>query len=666
MPADSRTAAPQLMHLWRRFGLLLVTGLFWAAFGAFAEGFLSSFNLFSLLRLAAIQIVIGFAQLITLSAGEMNLAVGAIGGGVGMFVGALMQLLLMPALPAVLLGIALGFLAGWLNGWLSIVTRVESFIITLASGGLFTGLMLILTRAKSFNSLPPAFVEFSRLPLFGLPVSPFVPIMLAVAAGLYFLYRNTRLGRELLAVGANRHAARMSGLRVERILLTAHGLSGALAGLAAVMMISMLGTAAPVVGTDWVLASFVAPAIGGTLLSGGEVSVFGTVLGGVLVGTVTSGLPLLEINSFWLNLFLGVVLLVAVGLDRISRGSAAGPPLAAVVRGAASKAPLGLLAVNVVGVLILIAMAPAFLSAYNLYVLARDIAVMLLVALSQMVVIAVGQMNLSVGSIGGLVVVVVGGLMARHGLSVPAAVAAGLLVGVLAGAANGLLVRWTQINSFVLTLATGYVFLGVNLGITHAVPFYKLPVGFAAFGQARVSFFPLMALVTIPVVLALAFLLKRMVLGRQILAVGGNARAAELSGLPAGRAVIVAHGISGLLAAIAAVLVTAQLGSAQPTIGATWVLPSFAGPIIGGAALAGGTAPILGTAMATALIALINNALVLLNADPYWVQFLVGAMILVAVVLGGAQIFRARRARHRPAPGAAAAAAPVMEVPPKR
>lgn len=650
---------PQIMLLWRRFGLLLVTALFWAAFGAFANGFLSSFNLFSLLRLVSIQIIIGFAQMITLSAGEMNLAVGAIGGGVGMLVGALMQLLGIPPLLAALIGILVGYLAGVFNGWLSIVTKVESFIITLATSGLFMGIMLILTKAKSFNTLPPSFAEFCRHQVLGLPISPFVPIMLAVAGLLYFLYSNTRFGRELLAIGANRHAARMSGLRVERILLSAHGLSGALAGLAAVLMISMLGTAAPVVGTDWVLASFVAPAIGGTLLSGGEVSVFGAVLGGVLVGTVTAGLPLLNIDNFWLNLFLGLVLLAAVGLDRLSRGGTASPHNAAKLSRVGAWAPLGLLIVNLIGAAVLSVATPAFLSTFNLWVLLRDVAVTLLIAMSQMVVIAIGQMNLSVGGIGGLVVVVVGGLLVKLGFSVPAAIAAGLAVGVAAGALNGWLVRWTRIHSFVLTLATGYVFLGINYGITHAVPFYRLPGGLSAFGQARLGFFPWMAPVTIVVAGALAFLLRRTVPGRQILAVGGNLRAAELSGLPVGRTIVLAHVISGLLAAIAAVLVTAQLGSAQPTVGAAWVLPSFAGPIIGGAALGGGSAPMLGTIMATVLIALINDALVLLNADPYWVQFLVGLMILVGVVVGWAPIFGRKTAR-------AATEAPVAQQPEPR
>lgn len=170
-----------------------------------------------------------------------------------------------------------------------------------------------------FSQLPDSFTGFSQLELGGLPVSPLVLVMLVVALALFFLYRNMSLGREMLAVGANRQAARMSGLSVSRIVLLTHGLSGLLATIAGMMSIAANNTASPGLGSDWVLSSFVSPAIGGTLLSGGLVSVSGTVLGGILVATISSGLLLMNVDNFWLSVFLGVVLLLAVGLDRLTR-----------------------------------------------------------------------------------------------------------------------------------------------------------------------------------------------------------------------------------------------------------------------------------------------------------------------------------------------------------
>jgi ribose transport system permease protein len=304
------------------------------------------------------------------------------------------------------------------------------------------------------------------------------------------------------------------------------------------------------------------------------------------------------------------------------------------LRSVAPGLAVGLLVIDLVGMLVLSVVTPSFLSTYNLFVTGRDLSILLLVALAQMVVLSLGQMNLSIGSIGGLVAIIESGLMVHYGVPVPIALVAGLLLGIICGVANGLLVYWTKINSFVLTLATSYIFAGINLGITHATPFYHIPGEISSFGQARLGAFPVMAAVTIVLTVALALFLYQVVLGRQLLAVGGNQLAARLSGLPVRRAVLTAHAISGFLGAVAGTMLMAQLGQGQPTIGATWILPSFAGPIIGGAALSGGSAPIIGTVLAMVLISLIDDGLVLVNADPFWVQFLIGALILGAVVLG--------------------------------
>ena len=194
----------------------------------------------------------------------------------------------------------------------------------------------------------------------------------------------------------------------------------------------------------------------------------------------------------------------------------------------------------------------------------------------------------------------------------------------------------------------------MNQGLTKGIPFYRLPEGFAHFGQARAGLFPYLAIVTLVLTVALAVFFRWLVPGRQMLAVGGNRRAAELSGLPVGRVVMGAHVLSGLLAGTAAILLTAQLGEAEPTVGQTWLLPSFAGPIIGGAALTGGTAPIFGTFLGVVLISLIDDGLILRDANPFWIQFLVGALILGAVIVGRVQLrgLRAGEALRRLRSGA--------------
>src|SRR6202165_4689 len=212
--------------------LLFVTAGFWIYFSVAAAGFTSDFNLFSLLRFAAIQITIGFAQMVALSIGDLNLAVGAIGGATGMVAGWAMQILGLPPEVAVLFALAAGTLLGFGNALLITWTRINSFIVTLATASLITGAMLILTHSDPFSRLPDSFTSFSETEVAGLPVSNLVLVMLAVGVALFFLYRNLSLGREMLAVGANRRAGEPMGQQHDAGLLRAHGLSAAVAAAA--------------------------------------------------------------------------------------------------------------------------------------------------------------------------------------------------------------------------------------------------------------------------------------------------------------------------------------------------------------------------------------------------------------------------------------------------
>lgn len=296
---------------------------------------------------------------------------------------------------------------------------------------------------------------------------------------------------------------------------------------------------------------------------------------------------------------------------------------------------------------VLTIMEPRFLTQFNFYVLLRGIAVTLIVAYAQLMVLVVGQLNLSVGATGGMVAVCTGGMMEVWGLPTLMAIALGLVLGVAAGVANGLLTTKTGINGFIITLATASAFTGVTIGLNDAKPYYNLPKQFVSFGQGRAGPFPYIAIVTIVVAVALWVLFERTLLGRQILAVGGNQRAAELSGVPVDRIIVIVFTLSALLSSLAAIILMARLGSAQPSIGSDWLLPSFAIPIVAGIALTGGTAPVINTALAAFLIALIDNGLVLTKADPYWIQFLLGAIILGAVGLNRVRAVREARLATR-------------------
>jgi ribose transport system permease protein len=261
-----------------------------------------------------------------------------------------------------------------------------------------------------------------------------------------------------------------------------------------------------------------------------------------------------------------------------------------------------------------------------------------------MVVIAIGQMNLSVGAIGGFAAISFAGLMEVFQISPVSAAAIAILIGVLAGFFNGWLIATTGISAFVITLASLSLFKGINLGITSAQPFYAVPEMVKSFGSdSMLVIVPLPVIPTIIVSVALRLLLTRIPLGRNILAVGANPSAVILSGVSLKWTVISAHVISGALAALAGIMAVARLQIGQPTIGDDWLLLSFAAPVIGGAVLAGGHVSVGATLWGVVLVAIITQALVLFQIDPYLVQAVLGALILWAV---GSNRLRETRARR--------------------
>jgi len=295
---------------------------------------------------------------------------------------------------------------------------------------------------------------------------------------------------------------------------------------------------------------------------------------------------------------------------------------------------LGLAVIAVLGFIIMASLRPAFLTPFNLFVLLSTFALAALIALGQMITLAVGQLNLSLGSIGGLVAVSFAGMMDVWHWSAAPSFVAGLALGALAGALNGILIAQFQLSAFIVTLATLAMFKGLNLALTKAQPFYDIDKIVSTFGNASlIGPIPAVLIPTVIATAVVAYILYRLPAGRQILAVGGNSSASELSGISIKRAIVTAHVMSGVLAGLAGMVAVARLQLGQPTIGEDWLISSFAAPVIGGVALTGGHVSIVGTLLAVVIVALITQGLVLFTIDPFYVQLVLGGLILLAVGL---------------------------------
>ncbi|MGX1908204.1 ABC transporter permease [Streptomyces phaeochromogenes] len=326
-------AASHRMPFWvnQRLGLLvLVIGLS-VLFGVLRPAFLDQrLVLFPLLRDVATLTVVALAQMVALSVGHMNLAVGRMAAFGAMFAGLGYDRLGLPMPVGLLLCLAAGAAIGAVTGWLIARTGVSSFVVTLAMDFALLGLVSLLysalTEDAAFTTRPSGIDELRSYSLAdicaghicGSPAVPQIAQFTVLAMlGLGFLYGCTRIGRELLLTGANPAAAELSGIPTGRRVVLAHTLSGLLAALAGFMAAAGTGTFRASIGNDFMLPSFLGAVLGGTLLTGGVVSVLGTLLGTALVGVIRKGLDLLGVGLESLNIYLGCVLLLALSADRI-------------------------------------------------------------------------------------------------------------------------------------------------------------------------------------------------------------------------------------------------------------------------------------------------------------------------------------------------------------
>lgn len=250
--------------------------------------------------------------------------------------------------------------------------------------------------------------------------------------------------------------------------------------------------------------------------------------------------------------------------------------------------------------------------------------------------IIVGGVDLSVGSVMALAGLVCA-LALREGAPLILAVALGALSGAMVGLVNGALVGRFGLPPFIVTLGTMGVARGITLGLTGGAPVRDLPPSFRALGQGELALgplaLPLPALWMLLLAALVSLILHQTVLGRYIYTVGGDERALRFAGVPAGRVKLLAYTLSGLLAAIGGIVMTAKLGVAAPMAALGYELDIIAAAVIGGASLFGGEGTVSGIILGTVLMQTARNGLVLLGLPTFWQWLTIGAMILLVIVL---------------------------------
>lgn len=297
------------------FGLFVAALVLFAVLSIFSGSFLTSFNMYTIGRTLSLYAFIGLSQAIVLVVGDMNLSVGAIGGLATITAGYLIDIRHVPGTLAIIAALIVGIVCGTLNGLITTKFGINAFIVTLATSFIFTGINFGFTQGFSFVNIPLSFTFIGKGKVFGIPLLFIFAVLCLIILLLFF--RFTIAGRRLLAVGENSEAAKFSGINTDKIKLLSHMLSGFIAALAAVLYVSRMGSASPVTGQDWLIISFAVAIIGGTGLSGGSITAFGLLIGAIIMVMIKNGLIMLQTDVYWEQAFLGLLILVAVGIDRV-------------------------------------------------------------------------------------------------------------------------------------------------------------------------------------------------------------------------------------------------------------------------------------------------------------------------------------------------------------
>lgn len=297
------------------FGLFVAALVLFAVLSIFSSSFLTSFNMYTIGRTLSLYAFIGLSQAIVLVVGDMNLSVGAIGGLATITAGYLIDIRHVPGTLAIIAALIVGIVCGALNGLITTKFGINAFIVTLATSFIFTGINFGFTQGFSFVNIPLSFTFIGKGKVFGIPLLFIFAVLCLII--LFLFFRFTIAGRRLLAVGENREAAKFSGINTDKIKLLSHMLSGFIAALAAVLYVSRMGSASPVTGQDWLIISFAVAIIGGTGLSGGSITAFGLLIGAIIMVMIKNGLIMLQTDVYWEQAFLGLLILVAVGIDRV-------------------------------------------------------------------------------------------------------------------------------------------------------------------------------------------------------------------------------------------------------------------------------------------------------------------------------------------------------------
>lgn len=309
----------------KRFQSLIALVILCIVLSLLTDKFFTADNGLNVLRQIAVNICIATGMTLVVLTSGIDLSVGSVLALCGaVTAGLLKNGIEVPAgnlfigftlLGAIIGGLILGWLLGWFNGFTITKFNVPPFVATLAMLTIARGFTMLYTKGHPISNLGKSFAFIGSGSWLGIPVPVWIAAMVVLIA--VFVTQKTKMGRYIYAIGGNEQAAKLSGININKVKITVYSIAAALAALGGIIVTARLDSAQPNAGISYELDAIAAVVIGGTSLSGGKGSVWGTVMGAVIIGVLNNGLVLLNVSPFWQQVVKGAVILLAVIIDKM-------------------------------------------------------------------------------------------------------------------------------------------------------------------------------------------------------------------------------------------------------------------------------------------------------------------------------------------------------------
>lgn len=590
---------------------------------------------------------VAMAQTLPVLTGGLDLSVGAIMALTNCLASNVVSGSPLEIAFGILLVMAAGTACGMLNGLVVVYGRLQPIIATLATGAAFTGCAYLL-RPIPGGEIDSDLGDIVTGTVFG--VVPASLILLALASGIWCIFKYSMLGRGCYAAGSSEAAAYMSGLNVDRAKIAAYGLSGLFASLGGLFLGFQTLSGDAHISGDYTLRSIAAVVIGGTSLLGGSGGVIGSIFGAFALRTITGVLFFSGVSPLTQPLYEGLVLLGAISLGAIrllriknrldlistqdvNREQVGSRQFVRGIENPVLIACVAVVAIVLIGSLYL----PDFLSARYLVQQLRIASFLGVVATGAMVVILLGHIDLSIPwtmTGAAMVATAVAGLGgAGEWLAIPA----GLMVGVVMGLINGFGAGFVRLPSMILTLATNAVLLGLAVVYTGGfAPQTKASALMRWLGRdSTVLGIPNVLWVWLALGVGLVVVLRRSTIGRAVFATGNREVASYLSGIRTSRVICFAFVFSGICSALGGILLAGRLDQSYQGMGNDYLLPAIAAVVLGGTHILGGRGTYLGTVVGVLVITLISSVLGVMQIPEASRQIIYGAVIISMLLLHG-------------------------------